>query len=388
MRNTIVASAVAPLLLIGLMTGFVGCKSAPKMPWNRTAATSDVDSAAIAHSAPSLPADIAKQAEALAATTPSINLTAPQISVAPAYTPPKASLAKTPNLAPASTTAAALMASQGSVAKASPTAYPTTGASPYTTTPTPKVPTATVAAVPSDVPPAYQSADKSANLGAINLPYNPSAVPPAKTIATTEPATPRVVGGDRYGMSSAAASSPAPAASTLASTAPAYGGATVPPVKTAAVPDFSGASRYGRYGIGRNAVPGTSVEPPAKVNLAATDVATPVKAPAYNAAATASPVAVPPQVSGNRYASTNSTVPTPPVTPSNTVPAITLPASIAPVVASASVYRPGGTTSYGRLSADQPAAEIATRPKPAAEQVPSVVAPGTTSESLQAPRYR
>ena len=372
MRNTIVASTVAPLLMVGLMAGFVGCKSTPKMPWNRTAATADVESAAVAHSAPALPADIAKQAEALAASTPSIDLTAPQISTAPAYTPPKASLATTPTLP--TTSAAALMASHGSSTKTSSGAYPTTGASPYTTTPTPKTPAATLAAATPNVPPAYQSTDKSANLGTVNMPYNPAAVPPAKTIASTASTAPTAstpsTGTDRYGSK--------PASTTIASAAPALNKATAPVVKTAAVPEFSGSSRYGRYGIGR-----TTPTAPAKVDLAATQPVAPSKAPAYNPTATATPA----KATGDRYATTNNAAPS--VMLSTPAPAITMPASVAHAVASTSVYRPGGTTSYAGLAAGQPAAEIATRPKPpAAAQTPSVTTPGAVSESLQAPRYR
>ena len=216
---------------------------------------------------------------------------------------------------------------------------------------------------------AYQSTDKSANLGTVNMPYNPAAVPPAKTIASATPAasTPST-GTNRYGAN--------PASTTIASAAAAYNKATAPVVKTAAVPEFNGSSRYGRYGIGR-----TTTTPPAKVDLAATQPVAPSKAPAYNPTTTTTPA----KVTGDRYATTNSAAPsTRSVTPSKPAPAITMPASIA----NASVYRPGGTTSYAGLAAGQPAAEIATRPKPPAAQTPSVTTPGAVSESLQAPRYR
>lgn len=377
MRNTIVAKIVTPLLMTGLTIGFIGCKSAPKMPWSKTAATSDVEAAAMAHSAPSLPADVAKQAEALAATTPSIDLTSPPVlggesggqaapySAAPAYTPPaSASLASVP------------MPSQGSGAKATPTAYPSTGASPYSS-----APAAVIAAATPTMPPAYQSTDQSANLGSVNMPYNPNAVPPARTVASATPVTPSVTAG-RYGSS------------TVASTAPAYGGAAVSPVTpvspvaSAALPQLSGTNRYGgdRYGSSpvTTTSPVVSPAPSASVNLASTNSSNVAPAasaaPAYGSAPASSAPAM--SVGGNRYATT------PTVTPA--VPSVTPEAAVtaAPVVASASVYRPGGTTSYSGAASGLPVTTIATRPQPADVQVPNVAAPGAPPEPSQAPRYR
>lgn len=371
MRNTIVATVVAPFLMIGLTTAFVGCKSAPKMPWSKTAATSGVEAAAVAHSAPSLPADIAKQAETLAATTPSINLTAPPVSggvaapysAAPAYTPPTAaSLASVP------------MPPQGSGAKAAPTAYPSTGASPYSSSSS--VPAPVVAATAPSVPTAYQSTDLSASLGSVDMPYNPNAVPPAKTVAAAAPVTPNVT-ADRYGSSA------------VASTAPASGNATVPPVATAALPQLSGSGRYGsdRYGSSQatttaSVAPATSPAPPASVNLASTGSV----APSSTSAATAYGDA-PANVGSDRYATTPTVTPTAPSVTQETTMA-SAPATAAPVVASASVYRPGGTTSYNGAASGLPVTEIATRPQPVDVQVPNVTAPGAPPEPSQAPRYR
>ncbi len=378
MRNTIVASITVPFLMIGLMTGFVGCKMAPKMPWSKTAATADVETATLAHSAPALPADIAKQAEALAATTPSIDLTAPQstgglasggqaapYSTAPAYSPTTASLAatSTPSL--------------GSGAKTAPTAYPSTGASSYSTAPAPT----TVATTPS-VPPAYQVADQSANLGAVDMPYNPNAVPPAKTVASTATVTP-TVGANRYG------------ASPVANSAPAYGGANTSPNTTAAVPQYSGSGRYGRYESSQNATTSPAT-PASSVNLASTGSAAPSTTsvpPVYGAPRHSIPAAIPAarpaaQVSGDRYAAINN-APTAPSVTQNTPPLNSVtPTVSAPSVANAPAYRPGGTTSYARLATRQPVAEIATRPNPVDTQVPNVAAPSSTPNPTQAPRYR
>ena len=391
MRNTIVATAVAPFLMIGLMAGFLGCKSAPKMPWSRTAATADVESAAIAHAAPALPADVAKQAESLAAAAPAINLTAPAIastggqaapySAAPAYTPAKMNLAATtPSLG---------SGSLGSGAKAAPAAYPSTGASPYSTTPTPKtpaLPAQIAAAIPRNVPPAFRSTDKSANLGSVSMPYNPSAVPPAKRVAVAASVTPKV-SSDRYGTSTVASNvtkSANSVANRIASTAPAFGRAAVPPVETASLPQVSGSSRYGRYGIGRNTTAATitSAAQAAKEKLAAAS-----QAPTYNAPKATSLVTSPANVRGDRYAAITPTAPsvtqnTPMVTiPALPAQAITTPT--APAVAVASVYRPGGTTSYQGLAAGQAVAEIASRPK-----APSTTTPVNTLVPSQGPRYR
>ncbi len=364
MRNTIVATVA----VVFLTTGFVGCKSAPKMPWSKTAATSDVESAALAHTAPSLPADIAKQAEAFASSSPSIDLTTPPAaggqaapySSAPAFSPGMANLAAAPTTM------------QGSGAKTTPTAYPTTGASPYST-----APASTIAATTPSVPPAFQSTDKSADLGSVDQPYNPSAVPPARTVAsvTPAPATPSV-SADRYG------------AGAVASRAPAYSGANPPPTTMAAAPAISGSNRYGtdRYGSVEIAPtsPATSPAQPVSDNLATTKPVAPSTtstAPAYSAPAT---------TTGDRYAASNTVTPSvAPTTLATTTPANVTPTTPAPVVvASASVYRPGGTTSYAGLGGGQPVAEIASRTKVVEQQVPNVAAPSVSPKPSQAPRYR
>jgi len=369
MRNTIVAT----IATVFLMTGFVGCKSAPKMPWSRTAATSDVESATLAHSAPALPADIAKQAETLAATTPSIDLTAPPssglassglassgqaapYSAAPAYPPAAASLAATST------------PTHGSGTKTTPSAYPSTGASSYAT-----APTSTVAATTPSVPPAYQAADKSANLGAIDMPYNPNAVPPAKNVASTTPVTP-TVGAGRYGTNP------------VVSSVPAYGSANNSPITTAALPQNNSSGRYGRYESSQNVAAAPTATPTApsaaNMNLASTHSVTPSTTNAASVYGT-NPAA---NVRGDRYAAIHTVTPT---VKQDTAPTITTPAVSAPVVASVPGYRPGGTTSYARLAAGQPVAKIASRPNPAdAPQVPNVAAPGMTPEPSQAPRYR
>jgi len=393
MRNTIVVTATA----IFLMTGWIGCKSAPKMPWAKTAAISDVESETLAHTAPSLPADVAKQAEALATTTPAIDLTASQTagglaapySPAAAYPPMPAYSSTTAHLAATATP------SPGSGAKSTPTAYPSTGAPPYST-----APVTNLAATTPPVPPAFQPTDRSADLGPIDMPYNPNAVPPAKTVvSTTAPVTPSV-GASRYGSSSVASS--------VIPSTPAYGQATMPLVQTAALPQSSGGARYGggnggdRYGRKDQTAtiapttptrpapmrPTTPTLPPAAVGLASSPTVVPSTPPAYNASAT---------MSGDRYATSNLVTPTAssvtektPMTSAPATPLLATPslATGAPSVASAPAYRPGGTTSYAGLAAGQPAAEIASRTKPTGQQVLNVATPGTTPEPSQAPRYR
>jgi len=345
MRNKIVATLVA----LFMTTGFVGCKMAPKMPWSKTAATSDVtsnvESTTLAHSAPSLPADVAKQAESLASASPSIKMSAPSIQtsggMAAPYSAAPALSATTPTIA--ATTPGVTNLTPGSGAKAAPSAYPSTGASPYSTTAPP-----TVVATASPVMPAMSSNDRSANLGSVDMPYNPKAVPPARTVASAAPVTP-TTGPDRYGMSS------------VANTPSAYGGASVPTLKTASVPQISGGDRYGNV---QTSAPHPMTQTP--------------------------PASIPPaSIRSDRYASSHTVTPTlrsiTPQSPVSTAPLVTS----APFVASAPTYRPGGTTSYAGMLTGQPTIEIASRPKPVdPPQVPNVSAPGSASEPSEAPRYR
>lgn len=365
MRNTIVAASVA----VCLTTLTLGCKTAPKLAFWKSGDSADVESTALAHSAPSLPADVAKQAEALASSSPAIDMSttpaaasaaaAPPYSPAPAYVPPAASVASTP------------ATSVGSGTKSAPS-FPTTGAASYaTTTPSaaPKVAAAT--------PPALYNRDQSADLGSVDMPYNPNAVPPARKPAaavasapTTSPAT-----ADRYGSAS------------LASTYPA--------TSTPAAPSFNS-------GSSSKAMPSTAATSPSlpassgdRYSNAATSPApsTTNPAPAYSSPAPTTPAMSP---SVDRYASSGA--PSSPITPTASVPpaiAATAPAvstappvSSAPQVAKATPYRPGGTSSYEGITVEQSGIEIATRPNSASSTVPNATAPSSTPEPSEAPRYR
>lgn len=369
MRKTVVATSTALLLCVSSL----GCKTAPKMAFWKTTDKSSVESTALAHSAPALPADIAKQAETMAASNPSIQMSggeaapyssAPAFSSAPPYTPAATAVASVP--APPT----------GSGAKTAPGAYPTTGASPYVST------APTVASTTPKTTPSYSSNDQSADLGEVAMPYNPNAVPPAKTVAAATPTiTPKATNTDRYGMASAA---------------PAYGGANVPPVAaspvaTAAAPKTNSGDRYGNFATAAATQSVPSIDP--KIAAPATTASA---TPAYAASGTPAAAGMSTtsaSVAGSRYAASSSTVPaiaptsvasTAPVTPTAVAPAAVAPAA---AVASVSPYRPGGTGSY-EGAATSSAVEIASRPKTVEQQVPGVATPGTTSEPAQAPRYR
>jgi hypothetical protein len=148
----------------------IGCKSAPKLPWFKSAntATAGAATATTASNAPQLPSEIAKQAEGLAAgvdpvkiTTPSAATTAKAVGgAAPAYT-----------------------------ATAAPSAYPTTGAQDYLSS--------SAAALKSA---AGSTVAGTAAAAKGSLPYDPMAVPPSSTTAASSPAS--APAADRYGMPS------------------------------------------------------------------------------------------------------------------------------------------------------------------------------------------
>ena len=361
MRKTIVATAAAVLMSAGTL----GCKSAPKLAFWKSAEKSDVESTALAHSAPALPADVAKQAESLATTSPSIEMSAPGMSASGMSTsgmsmPAGQAPPYSPSLGVASTAAPSL----GSGSKMTPSSYPTTSAPAYPATTSNNTLASTTGVPQSSAPASNLPTDRSADLGSIDMPYNPNAVPPAKNIAATTPTTPST-GTDRYGMSS------------VASTPPAYGsGTSSAPVSSTASQAVGGAGT--RYG-GIPSMPQTPALPGStKANLAST--ATPGTASTPSAYPSTSV-----GLAGDRYASASSTTPpdvpsVPPAQPMTTTPTESLPAVVS------IPFRPGGTGTYQGSSADRSAVEIATRPASADQEVPNVAAPG--AEPTTAPRYR
>ncbi|MGI9429199.1 MAG: hypothetical protein ACR2NM_11120 [Bythopirellula sp.] len=370
MRKTIVATVAVALVMT---TGLSGCKTAPKMPWSKTAATTDAETSKLAHSAPALPADVAKEAENLAASTPSIEMSTQAATTSPTTggTAPPYSAAPAFSATPASVASNATVPSQAR--PTTPAAYPTTGASPYSTNPPAATsPYAATTPTPQSTLPGF---DKAADLGAFTKPYNPNAVPPAKTVAKADAVSPPAASSDRYSMN------------TAANTPPITPAASVAPAKTAAVPAQStGSDRYGNY---QPKVPQPPASPvlPANVNVASTSPVVPSakpSSPAYDAAVAPATTPAAASATADRYAVAGAVVPAPPSV-TTTAPANTA----GPVVASAPTYRPGGTSSYEGTATSAAAVEIASRPKPVEQpQVPNVSAPGSTSAPVEGSRYR
>ena len=89
----------------------LGCKSAPKMAWWSSSKGDKVESTAIAHAAPQLPSEIAKQTEAINTANPV------QISTAPAFA--------------ANTSTVNSNVTESAMASTPVGAYPSTGAQSY-----------------------------------------------------------------------------------------------------------------------------------------------------------------------------------------------------------------------------------------------------------------
>ena len=148
----------------------LGCKSASKLAWWKSAEDAQAEAAVMAHSAPTLPSEIAKQAE-MAATnvdiTPGVTSTADSGTAAP-FVPTNT----TPQSAPA-------------VANIAPPAYPSTGASSFTSAPSPQnaSPTQTTAT----------------NVAATAMPYDPQAVPASNAGPTGAAAAQNASLDNRYG---------------------------------------------------------------------------------------------------------------------------------------------------------------------------------------------
>lgn len=270
----------------------LGCKSAPKMAWwSSSKDAAKVESTAVAHAAPQLPSEIAKQAESMNSADPV------QISTAPAFKP-------NANAAASGATEAAppFVASAG--------AYPSTGAQSY---------------VPTTTSPAASTAT-TMTASSSGLPYNPNAVPAAKSAPSAQSladssATPSSNAplADRYGNSYSQSSEP---------TAPTTSGA---------VPNFS--------------------------------------APA-NTMATASTSSASNGL-GDRYSMSSTPKSASPVTSPSSEPQQVQTAS---AIASAEPYRPGGTGTYPAIAATNARYEVATRPtSPTSSDssVPNVAYPST-----------
>lgn len=301
MRVRILTASLA--VVIGC--GTLGCKSAPKMSWWSSKDTAKTETTAVAHAAPQLPSEIAKQSEAINTANPV------QISTAPAF----ATTSNTGGTAPAF---AATTAPAG--------AYPSTGAQSY-------VPTTTSQAAASAA-----STIASSN----TLPYNPNAVPAAKTPPNVQSiaATPSAgmnssAPADRYGNSYAQSTASFTATTPTTNAAPTTQGTL-----------SAAADSYPNFSSPTN-----------------THVASPTSAGS--------------NVLGDRYAMSSS--------PSVAAPAMSAPSEsqqvqTASAIASTEPYRPGGTGTYPAMAASNARYEVASRPSaPTGSQstVPNVAYPST-----------
>jgi len=262
MRKAIIAPNFC-LLCLAMLIGIssVGCKSMPKSPWSKSAATSDPALETLARSAPTKPSDLAKQAE-LAASQVAGGEAAP--FVPGVSTIPSISLASTPTAA---------------------------GSYPSTSTPSfikAGVPPNVVASTPTP----------NANLGSVKLPYDPNAVPPA-VLSEAEQALAKAKAAEKNRY----ASVPAPTSTLPQMSAP------------TAVESPSVASRYGGYlaavQTSPNPTPGntpvdSTMEMPAQVAAAAESLATSTTGGRY-AQAAAAVIETPPTVAPSYAPPTTST---------------------------------------------------------------------------------
>jgi hypothetical protein len=316
MKHTALAAGLAALL----GTSSLGCKTAPKLAFWKS--DKSAESTALASSAPQLPSDLAKNEPAASAAQVAGGTAAP-------FVPGQA--ARTASVAASS---------------AAPPKYPSTEAPAFSAGATNQL------ARTSGIGSGPQA--KSANLGSIAMPYNPSATPTPKA-ATSSAAL--MAGADRYSSGLAGASTTA--------TLPNYGqapsgAALADAAKTAATSDTNSVAN--------------SYAPVAQVGM--TPVA-PYIPPRYGT----TPVTT--------AAATAPTATTPAATVAATTPAMT-PSAV--LTASAQPYRPGGTSTYPGATpavASTPApVQVATRPgvnatpttnTATSSSVPNAVAPATSS---------
>jgi len=335
MRKAIIAPNFCLLglvLVVGISS--VGCKSMPKSPWSKTAATSDPALETLARSAPTKPSDLARQAE-LAASQVAGGEAAP--FVPGGSTIPSVGLASTPPAA---------------------TAYPSTSTPSFIKA---GIPPNAVAFTPTPTP--------NANLGSVTLPYDPNAVPPA-VLSEAEQALAKAKAAEKNRYASV---------TTPTGTLPQLSNTNVTPT---AVETPSMASRYGGYLA--------SVRTPQDSSPSNTPVDSAVEMPAQVAAAAESLAAS--TISG-RYAQAAAAIIE---TPATVAPSYAPPTTPTPTaVASTAPYRPGGTSSYPTTMSTPPGIEIATRPAPPVSEDPQVPNIGTPVSgtapyptTTPTPRYR
>ena len=349
MRTKIFVTSLS--IVIG--SGSIGCKSASKLAWWQTADNAKADSTALAHTAPDLPSEIAKQAEGLT-TKPSIEIAGGQ---AAPFVPNTAATKSAADVA-------AMAATSG--------AYPNTGATGYNTG-------ATGFPVTSETQATTTPTSVASHTDSV-MPYNPDAVPPAANlVAAATTAAPSVE--DRYGFSSTTSSAsvtpvaeagryqsttvPSQSGSTLGTTASTAVSSTVPDTAIAFTdPTIASPAETTSVAIGN-----VGTDRYSRVSVAEQTSVSNVPTADYSASVTPE---LPPTDALQS-----------PITPTTTK------------VAS-SPYRPGGTSTYPSMVAVQPAVEVASLPSPRSEsteqQVPHVATPGESTEQIAppplVPRYR
>lgn len=331
MRNTILAASLA---ILGC-SSLVGCKSMPTMSWWKTADKGSPESTALAHSAPTKPSELAKQAEGLAASQVA-NRGGEAVPFVPG--------------------ASAAVNSVASATK-TPAAYPSTEAPSFS-----PAQTTTVAAAPLA---------SNANLGSVQMPYDPNAVPPSTVATSTSPTVP-AAGADRYASSASTPPSTPPVSS--------YSNVAEPP-KTA--------SRYGDYLSSLNSAAGSSTTGTQVANTGpaagstfpsgGSDSIGPTSDVAQSAAEAIN--------QGDRYAQAVAAASqaTPPAATEEIAGTPSIEVSGTQEVASAEPYRPGGTSTYPGASTAAPTLEVASRPAPPAGTNPHIPSIGTPNYGQQAP---
>ena len=316
-------------LLIALLSFHsVGCKTTEKLAFWKSSENTQTESEVLARSAPALPSQIARQAEALAATGVNITPSSAPGGVAAPYSAP-------PVAAPTTTLAST----------APPSSYPSTGVEGYAPVTTQQTPVA--------------SSPSSDKLGTIPMPYNPNSVPAPPTTAPGP--SPTVAPTDRY------------------ATAPTVGGGVAAshsqPTTTTAAPSFSASQdRYGSYPKTQASISPATTTSPAAIAPAST---TPVQQ-ASTSRAPGAPVYTntnTPSTLQDRYGSQSV---------ASAAPGLAQSQPITPTP-SAAPYRPGGTSDYP----GQNAMEVASRPS-AGSSDSETSAQGTSGQTVypQSPQYR
>ncbi len=334
MRGIILTASLA--VLVGVSS--VGCKSVPSLTWWKTASNSNANATAVAHTAPALPSDVAIQTEGLAA---NIATTAGGAGgaggIAAPYVP---------------TTASAV----------SPAGYPNTGAPSYVST---------VASSAVATP-----AMNDSNLGTIDMPYNPNAVPQAATVAPAATAAPAATVAtapiaNRYSTTATPSNA---AANTLSNSAPQFsdaGSRYATPTTSSSTPAY-------------NTTPVTSFAPPPAPTTAP---------PANNYIATTAGATSP---VGDRYAQPTTTTLAPAAPASTTTGNFgTSQEQTTQTIATTEPYRPGATSTYPGAASEPTSLEMASRPESpdsaTGSSVPNVATPGSTpvpqESAPQVPRY-